>query len=47
MTIFSLLGLVFVALLRADVIDEAASLQNVFDEALLDIYGERWSPAVG
>jgi high-affinity iron transporter len=46
-TIFSLLALVFVALLRADVIDEAASLQNVFDEALLDIYGERWSPAIG
>ena len=47
MTIFSLLALVFVALVRADVIDEAASLQSVFDEALLDIYGERWSPAIG
>ena len=47
MTIFSLLALVFVALLRADVIDESASLQNVFDDALLDIYGERWSPAIG
>ena len=46
-TILSLLALVFVALLRADVIDESASLQNVFDEALLDIYGERWSPAIG
>ena len=47
MTIFSLLALVSLALLRADVIDESASLQNVFDEALLDIHGERWSPAIG
>jgi high-affinity iron transporter len=46
-TFLSLLALVFVALLRADVIDESASLQNVFDEALLDIYGERWSPVIG
>ena len=39
--------LVFFAVLRADVIDDSASLQNVFDEALLDIHGERWSPAIG
>ena len=45
--ILSLLMLVSFAVLRADVIDESASLQNVFDEALLDIHGERWSPAIG
>ncbi|MGA7214854.1 MAG: FTR1 family protein [Terrimicrobiaceae bacterium] len=39
--------LVSFAVLRADVIDDSASLQNVFDEALLDIHGERWSPAIG
>jgi high-affinity iron transporter len=33
--------------LLADAIDEAAALQSVFDEALLDIHGERWSPAMG
>ena len=32
---------------RADVIDESSSLQNVFDEALLDIHGERWTPQLG
>ena len=45
--IISLLALVSFAVLRADVIDDSASLQNVFDEALLDIHGERWSPAIG
>ena len=45
--IISLLMLVSFAVLRADVIDDSASLQNVFDEALLDIHGERWSPAIG
>jgi high-affinity iron transporter len=45
--IFFVLLLLFVGLLRADVIDEAASLQNAFDEALLDIHGERWSPVIG
>ena len=35
------------AVLRADVIEDSASLENVFDEALLDIHGERWSPAQG
>jgi high-affinity iron transporter len=39
--------LVSVALLRADVIDASASLQDVFDEALVDIHGERWSPPLG
>jgi high-affinity iron transporter len=46
-TILSLLVLVSVAFVRADVIDESASLQNIFDEALLDIHGERWSPKIG
>jgi high-affinity iron transporter len=32
--------------LRADAIDEAAALQNVFDEALLDTHGDRWTPAI-
>ncbi|HEY5741234.1 MAG TPA: FTR1 family protein, partial [Terrimicrobiaceae bacterium] len=32
--------------LHADVIDESSTLQNVFDEALLDIHGERWSPSL-
>ena len=43
------LGLVFASLtiLRADVIDDSASLEGVFDEALLDIHGDRWSPAIG
>jgi high-affinity iron transporter len=45
--IVSLLMLVSFATLRADVIDDSASLQNVFDEALLDIHGERWTPAIG
>jgi high-affinity iron transporter len=31
---------------RADVIDDSAALQDVFDESLLDIHGERWSPAL-
>jgi high-affinity iron transporter len=46
-TISSFLALVSVALLRADVIDASASLQDVFDEALVDIHGERWSPPLG
>lgn len=29
---------------RGDVIDDAARLQSAFDEASLDIHGERWSP---
>ncbi|MGB8464836.1 MAG: FTR1 family protein [Terrimicrobiaceae bacterium] len=45
--IISLLALVSFTVLRADVIDDSASLENVFDEALLDIHGERWSPAIG
>lgn len=32
--------------IRADVIDDAGSLQGAFDEALLDIHGERWTPAL-
>jgi len=32
--------------LRADVIDDAGSLQGAFDEALLDIHGGRWTPAL-
>jgi len=39
--------LVALASLWADAIDEAGVLQNVFDEALLDIHGGRWSPAIG
>ncbi|HEY5779595.1 MAG TPA: FTR1 family protein [Terrimicrobiaceae bacterium] len=35
-----------VAALRADAIDDSAALQGVFDEALLDIHGGRWSPAI-
>jgi high-affinity iron transporter len=38
--------LVSQASLPADAIDEASALQNVFDEALLDIHGGRWSPAI-
>lgn len=45
--IISLLLLVSVAALRADAIDDSASLQNVFDEALLDIHGDRWLPVIG
>lgn len=33
--------------LWADAIDDSTDLQNVFDEALLEIHGERWSPAIG
>ena len=45
--ILSLLAPLLIAFVQADVIDESASLQNVFDEALLDIHGERWSPGIG
>jgi high-affinity iron transporter len=45
--IICLFVLVSLASLRADVIDDSTALQNVFDEALLDIHGERWSPAIG
>lgn len=31
---------------RADVIDSAAALQGAFDEALLDIHGDRWTPTL-
>ncbi len=31
---------------RADVIDDSGRLQGAFDEALLDIHGDRWSPAL-
>lgn len=30
--------------LRADIIDDAGALQAVYDESLLDIHGDRWSP---
>jgi high-affinity iron transporter len=42
-----MLAVVSLAVLRADVIEDSALLENVFDEALLDIHGERWSPAEG
>ncbi len=29
---------------RADIIDDAGALQAVYDESLLDIHGERWTP---
>ncbi len=29
-----------------DVIDDTSALQSVFDEALLDLHGERWTPAL-
>jgi high-affinity iron transporter len=32
--------------LQADAIDASSVLQNVFDEALLDIHGGRWSPEI-
>ncbi len=32
--------------IRADVIDDAGTLQGAFDEALLDIHGERWTPSL-
>ncbi len=38
---------VFLALTaRGDVIDDSSLLQSAFDEALLDIHGERWTPAL-
>ena len=37
---------IFLSHLRADAIDESLVLQNVFDEALLDIHGGRWSPTI-
>jgi high-affinity iron transporter len=45
--ILLMLAVVSLAVLRADVIEDSALLENVFDEALLDIHGERWSPAEG
>jgi high-affinity iron transporter len=42
-----MLAVVSLAVLRADVIEDSASLESVFDEALLDIHGERWTPAEG
>jgi hypothetical protein len=41
-----LLLLVGVAAGRADAIDDSAALQSEFDEALLEIHGERWSPVI-
>lgn len=45
-----LTSLAFAAVLAlnglADTIDDSASLQGAFDEALLDIHGERWTPAL-
>ncbi len=38
--------LVSLTALRADAIDASSALQNVFDEALLDIHGGRWSPEI-
>ena len=35
-----------VASVQADIIDDSGSLQGAFDEALLDIHGERWAPAL-
>ncbi len=35
-----------VASVHGDVIDNSADLQGAFDEALLDIHGERWTPAL-
>lgn len=31
---------------RADVIDAVGTLQDAFDEALLDVHGGRWTPAL-
>lgn len=31
---------------RGDIIDDSGTLQGAFDEALLDIHGDRWSPSV-
>jgi high-affinity iron transporter len=33
--------------IRADIIDNNAALQSVFDDALLDVHGERWTPVLG
>jgi len=45
-----LIGLAFAAVCalngRADVIDDSSALQGAFDEVLLDIHGDRWSPAL-
>lgn len=37
-------GVLGVAPVRADIIDDAGALQAVYDESLLDIHGERWTP---
>lgn len=40
------LGLLVSATAQGDVIDDSGSLQQAFDEALLDIHGDRWDPSV-
>jgi high-affinity iron transporter len=37
-------GLGIVGSTKADIIDDAGALQSVYDESLLDIHGERWTP---
>lgn len=39
-------GLALATMARGDVIDDASLLQSAFDESLLDVHGERWSPTV-
>lgn len=46
MKFIGLLLLCLLPVLRADVIDENAALQGVIDEALLDLHGDRWEPAL-
>jgi high-affinity iron transporter len=45
--VFLAVVVLFAPMARADAIDNNAALQAVFDEALLDVHGERWSPAIG
>lgn len=39
--------LLAVSAATADIIDDSSALQSVFDEALLDVHGGRWTPAIG
>lgn len=42
-----LAGFVVFSAANADIIDDSSALQSVFDEALLDIHGDRWTPEIG
>lgn len=46
LSFFVALGIFLALTARGDVIDDSGQLQSAFDEALLDIHGERWTPAL-